>query len=455
LDPKFLLRFATMPRLDPERYSFGEFAVDVAERRLWRGTAAVPLPPKAFEVLLALIRKAGLLVEKRDLLATVWPDTFVEESILTVHVATLRKRLADTAKPAIYIETVARFGYRFTAPVTAAADGSDGLHAPAACALVECGRRGLLSGSYDDLRDAVEAFQAAVAVDAHYAVAYAGWALARCAQAQVRSESPQAAYDDAKRAALRALALDDRCADAQLALGTVLFLSEWDWVGAERSFRRALSINAQYTEAYLCYGNLLDAVGRVEEGLRMKQRALECEPASPVVFVQMAISHWNQRQYYDTITWARRALQHHPRQPLAWEYLSSSYYAIGDIESFIGMHIERAEVFDGPTNSLAEAMRHARGQDRHTAVRRYLLDTDRTPAAGGASVIRLAAIKAAAGDTAAALRHLDAALADRDAAVVYLGVSPLWDGLRSDPRFEERLARLGLPLYPSVNSAPT
>jgi DNA-binding winged helix-turn-helix (wHTH) protein len=290
-----------MSRVGLERYRFGEFAVDVSERRLWRGTVAVHLPPKAFDILLALVRQAGRLVAKRDLLAAVWPDTFVEAGILTVHVATLRQRLSDTTRPATYIETVARFGYRFVARVTATADGRDGLHAPDACALVERGRRDLLKGSYDALHHAVEAFQAAVAVDAGYAVAYAGWALARCAQAQVRSEPVQAAYDEAKRVALRALALDDRCADAQLALGTVLFLSEWDWVGAERSFRRALAIHAGYTEAYLRYGNLLDAVGRVDEGLRMKQRALQCEPASPVVFMQPAEStRWCRRTGADS-----------------------------------------------------------------------------------------------------------------------------------------------------------
>jgi tetratricopeptide (TPR) repeat protein len=261
------------------------------------------------------------------------------------------------------------------------------------------------------------------------------------------------AYDEAKRAALRALALDDRCADAQLALGTVLFLSEWDWVGAERSLRRALAIHPGYTEAYLRYGNLLDAVGRVEEGLRMKQRALECEPASPVVFVQIAISHWNQRQYDHTIAWARRALAHDAKQPLAWEYLSSSYWAKGDRESFVAMHLTRADAFDGPTSGLAKALQRASGTNRLEVVRRYLLDTSRPPPAGGASVIRLAAIKAALGDTDAALRHLDAALADRDAAVVYLGVSPLWDVLRHDPRFEERLARLRLPAIQRMESA--
>ena len=130
-----------MSRLGLGRYRFGEFLVDVSERRLWRGTAAVHLPPKAFDLLLVLVREAGRLVTTRDLLAAVWPDTFVEKGILTVHVATLRKQLADTVKPATYIETVARFGYRFVARVTAAADDGERLPSPEAYGLVERGRR--------------------------------------------------------------------------------------------------------------------------------------------------------------------------------------------------------------------------------------------------------------------------------------------------------------------------
>ena len=76
------------------------------------------------------------------------------------------------------------------------------------------------------------------------------------------------AFAEAKASALRALAMDSESADAQMALGTVLFASEWDWVAAERSLRRALQINPTHTEALLAYGGLMEALGRLEEGLR-------------------------------------------------------------------------------------------------------------------------------------------------------------------------------------------
>ena len=80
-----------------ELYEFGEFTLDASERRLTRGGQVVFLEPKAHDVLLALVRKAGRLVTKRELLELVWPESFVEEGILAVHISGLRKALGDDA----------------------------------------------------------------------------------------------------------------------------------------------------------------------------------------------------------------------------------------------------------------------------------------------------------------------------------------------------------------------
>ena len=98
-------------------YSFGEFTLDVPDRRLTRRVCSVHLAPKTCDVLVALIWRAGRLVTKRELLESVWPGVFVEEGILTVHVAALRKALGDSRRSPAYIETVSRSGYRFVATV--------------------------------------------------------------------------------------------------------------------------------------------------------------------------------------------------------------------------------------------------------------------------------------------------------------------------------------------------
>jgi DNA-binding winged helix-turn-helix (wHTH) protein len=76
-------------------YEFGPFRLDGAERLLLRNGEVVPLTPKAFDVLLALVEQSGHLLEKEELLKTVWPDSFVEESNLADNVSRLRKALGD------------------------------------------------------------------------------------------------------------------------------------------------------------------------------------------------------------------------------------------------------------------------------------------------------------------------------------------------------------------------
>ena len=103
-----------------EAFHFADFTLDVGERQLLRSGSVVHLSPKALDVLAALVRQPRHLVTKAELLADVWPESFVEEGILTVHISALRKALGDDTRPPAYIETVARSGYRFIAPVTRA-----------------------------------------------------------------------------------------------------------------------------------------------------------------------------------------------------------------------------------------------------------------------------------------------------------------------------------------------
>ena len=100
-----------------ELYTFWDFTLDPAGRRLSNAGRVVPLPPKTFDVLVAVVRNAGQLVTKSELLAEIWPDSFVEEGILAVHISALRKALGETRPGRRFIETVPRSGYRFTSAV--------------------------------------------------------------------------------------------------------------------------------------------------------------------------------------------------------------------------------------------------------------------------------------------------------------------------------------------------
>ena len=99
-------------------FDFGPYRVDVAKRVLLRDGTPVPLPPKAFETLLRLLQEAGQVVTKAELMAAVWPDTFVEENNLNQCVSVLRRALGDSPEGTPWVETIPRRGYRFVGPST-------------------------------------------------------------------------------------------------------------------------------------------------------------------------------------------------------------------------------------------------------------------------------------------------------------------------------------------------
>lgn len=108
-----------------EFYEFGPFRIDTGESLLLCKGSPIPLAPKVFELLLVLVRNAGSLVHKADLIRQVWPDSIVEEGNLTKNIHLLRKIFAEGGGSVGYIETVPKRGYRFTAPVTTLSSSSE------------------------------------------------------------------------------------------------------------------------------------------------------------------------------------------------------------------------------------------------------------------------------------------------------------------------------------------
>lgn len=98
-------------------YEFGPFHLNAGERLLLRDGQPVPLTPKAFDTLLLLVENSGRLIDKDELMGSVWPDTVVEENNLNRSIYVLRKALGESSGTAKYIETVPKHGYRFVASV--------------------------------------------------------------------------------------------------------------------------------------------------------------------------------------------------------------------------------------------------------------------------------------------------------------------------------------------------
>jgi DNA-binding winged helix-turn-helix (wHTH) protein len=446
-----------------EVFHFDEFTLDVRERRLLRGAEVVRVSPKAYDVLVALVQQRGRLVTKDELLKRIWPESFVEEGGLTVHMSALRKALGEDARRPIYIETVAGSGYRFIAAVRFDSEDEKPFASSAVARPVELyelvgrGRSHLLSDSFLELPAAVGAFRSAIEIDPTYAPAHAGLARARCVLAASHAVPHQEAFTEAKASALRALAMDSASADAQVALGTVLFLSEWDWTAAERSLQRALEINPDHTEALLQYGSLQEALGRLDDGLRCKQQALAHDPRSPGVLVQIAISYWHQRRYEDALVWAQRAIDVNPKHAQACQFISYVYLKTGDINRFAAWAVSVAIEFGLPEEWVA-VMKQVTADAQQvyataglSGVNRFWVEQIPNPQLDFDVLLKMpffrAKIYGAAGRLDEAFDCLDQAIAQRDPALVHLAVAPDWDGLRDDPRFDDRLKKMSLPRH--------
>jgi tetratricopeptide (TPR) repeat protein len=261
----------------------------------------------------------------------------------------------------------------------------------------------------------------------------------------MRVASPAEAYNKARTAALRALAMDNSCADAQVALGAVLFFADWCWDPAERSLQRAPQLNPNHSEGLLLYGQLLEALGRLEEGLRMKLRALERDPFSPLVNLQISMSYWNERRYDEAIEWANKALELDPRHPHAREHLAAAYWRRGDSDRYLLENVKHAELHGAPAGAL-ERLREAYADGGVAGVLKLGLEL----AANHPQAIpamQLALFHGELGAVDAGFEYLNQALENHDPALVYLAVAPQWDCLRSDPRFQDALSRMGLAMF--------
>jgi tetratricopeptide (TPR) repeat protein len=322
----------------------------------------------------------------------------------------------------------------------------------------------LRSGSFFELSDAVSAFLAATEVAPAYAAAHAGLALTKVAQAAAHDVPHLEALAEAKTLALRALALDDKSADAQVALGQVMLFSEWNWTAAERCFQRALAINPNHAEAYLYYGGLMEALGQLARGFELKLQGLECDSSSALAHVLIASSLWNQRRYDDVIVWVNKALDRDPRHLFARELLVGAYWKKGDFKRQIVEDLRRVEARDlseearAALREMVADILHAFDHEGLDAAHRCILKhmssawvTQLMSDEGGSTIIGRGntmigplARSAEAGDLDKAFELLQGALDVRDPALVHLAVAPQWDSMRADPRFNQCLARMKL-----------
>jgi TolB-like protein/DNA-binding winged helix-turn-helix (wHTH) protein/Flp pilus assembly protein TadD len=294
-------------------------------------------------------------------------------------------------------------------------------------------------------RRAVEYFEESIRKDPSYALGYAG--LSNAYHELAYYGRPREIMPKSKEAAEKALQLDDNVAEAHGALGWVKWIYDWDWPGAEREFRRAIQLNPGHSISHGMYGNFLDSMGRFEEAAREFQIAGELDPVALILICNTAEHFRWMRQYDTAIAENRRALDMDPSFADGHEYLAYAYMDKGMHEESI-KEMEQLAIADDQQD-LAETMKiaYARGGYKGALKSRLKYYKDRRKAGSHVNFWDEAWTHMQLGNKDLALQAFEKAYEERED-LTDLAVNPSWDPIRSHPRFQDLLRRVGLPAFP-------
>ncbi len=470
------------------RLRFGDFELDLRSLELFEGTHQIALQPRPAEVLAVLALARGEVVTHEQLRSRVWGEHAqidVDQSIKTC-IKQIRAVLGDDARHPAYIETLPRRGYRFIAPVEPLDDEEEGAAAavPAeqergrprfgrvtfALALVVVvaailllrpdppaggagepvadspawgpwlmARQLLAGGGPEALTRAIRLLQEAERLDAEFAPAAASLAVA---YTRVNTLSPGERFPAALAAAERALALAPDNAEAHLARGTARFLYEWKWHQARADLDTALAHDPELVAAHSVLAAWFTAAGEESRAVQEIAAMLAADPSSASLradagwyyyFLRRHEQAWRECSLAARLGAGSDAQVCMLLAAVAGSSMDRALVAGRTLLAALGAAPAELAAFDAA--SPPEALRFLYGFWLATLARRGggwdkgvsdalvpLLLLERTPAA---------------------LRALEQAIEERSSCLLpFLGVAPLFDSLRADPRFAELLGRV-------------
>jgi serine/threonine-protein kinase len=293
-----------------------------------------------------------------------------------------------------------------------------------------------------DIEQAIVFFKQAVDLNPNYALAWAGLADCHNMLAVYGGKTPTEAFRQAREAATKALAIDNRLAEGHTALAYTYFRGDWNWPEAEKEFKQAISINDNYAWTHLWYGSLLSAEGRFDEAIRETRRAQQIEKTSPIITIQLGLVYYFQHQYKESVAECKKTIELDPSFFAALRYIGLSYSQMGMHQEAIA-ELEKAISASGDSplmraeyaGALARAGDTSKAQDQLN----NLLETSKQKYV---SAYHLAAIYVGLKDKDQAFIWLNKAFQERADWMVNLKVDPRFDSIRSDPRFAELLGRM-------------
>jgi tetratricopeptide (TPR) repeat protein len=287
-------------------------------------------------------------------------------------------------------------------------------------------------------------FQQAIDKDANYARAYAGLA-DTFSLMSTWYVGPQAELmPKARAAALRALELDEGLAEAHASLALIQENYDYDWPGSEKEFRRAIQLDPQYATAHQWYAEFLAWQGRFPEALAESEQARRLDPLSLIIAADRASILYYSRQYQSSIDQYRSALELDPNDPHARNAMIPPYLLLGNYKEAIdGVESWRAQEPEQTWMWAWAAYVYGRS-GRDGEARRWLDKVEQLPLSRPDRSVMLVLADLGTGQNERALELLDRAYAEHSNAVMQIKVDPIYDPIRTDPRFQNLLRRLRL-----------
>jgi len=294
-------------------------------------------------------------------------------------------------------------------------------------------------------RKGIDYFEQAIARDKEYAAAYSGMATCFCLLGGFGFEMdpPSESMPVAKAAVLEALRLDETLAEPHAFLGIIRLKYEWDWPGAEEAFKRSIALNRSYAQARLFYSFFLEAMGRQQEAIRQAEEAKALDPLSLAANVNLGWQYLRAgrreeaRSLFDSTA---------ELAPDFWGVhwgLGHYHRARGDYGAAVVAFQKAVASGGGYALPLTELGYTLAASGQTEAAREVLDRLEALDHEGYVSPFNMALVHAGLGDKEQAFAWLERAFRERSRSMAWLKVARELDGLRSDPRFDELLRRVG------------
>ena len=315
---------------------------------------------------------------------------------------------------------------------------------PAALQEYLLGRQAWFRQTEKGFDEALDHFNRAKEIDPNFALPWAGIADAYWSAADANI-SPVEAKGKAKAAAQRALELDDSLAEAHSALGAMSYVAEFQWADSEREFRRAIQLKPNYATAHWQYGWLFVFVGRLDEALNEFQRAVELDPLSAVMTTDVNVPYSLKKEYDKGIAQCRKALDLDPNFYLA-------HFVLGWIEVQRGTNYAKAIEELGVAQSMDKqpfitahlGFAYARNGQKDKAME-ILEELNRLASQRFVSPFCQALVYLGLREDDKAIDWLEKAYEEGSIWMDWLKVEPIYDPIRSNPRFQALYRKMNFP----------